>query len=304
MAEYGTPLPGARPRVDPAQQGRAQGPDHDPGRRRASGASTSTLRQVLGLYANLRPARSMQGPRDALRGRRPRHRPREHRGPLRRHRAHGRPRRRREHQDHHPRGVRADRPLRLRLRGRQRPAQGHGRPQGQHHEALGRAVPRELPDRRGRATRAGSSSRTASSTTCACSSSRSRSCTTCSSCRTCTATSSATSCAGLVGGLGVAPGREHRDRGGGLRAGPRLRARSTPAMNKANPTAMILSRRADAPPPRPSGRGRRASRTPFATSSPRAARRPTTWADPPGRASSPTRSSSAWPGRRPPRRRA
>ncbi len=31
-------------------------------------------------------------------------------------------------------------------------------------------------------------------------------------------------CAGLVGGLGVAPGREHRHRGGGLRAGPRLRA--------------------------------------------------------------------------------
>ena len=30
--------------------------------------------------------------------------------------------------------------------------------------------------------------------------------------------------AGLVGGLGVAPGRQHRDRGGRLRAGPRLRA--------------------------------------------------------------------------------
>ena len=53
--------PGARPRVDPAQPGRAQGPDHDAGRRRASGASTSTLRQALGLYANLRPARSMEG---------------------------------------------------------------------------------------------------------------------------------------------------------------------------------------------------------------------------------------------------
>ena len=151
-----------------------------------------TLRQALGLYANLRPARSMQGLEIALRGRRPRHRPREHRGPVRRHRAHGRPRCRREHQDHHPRRVRADRPLRLRVRGRQRPAQGHGRPQGQHHEAVRRPVPRELPDGRGRVRRAGSSSRTASSTTCACSSSRSPSCTTCSSCRTSTATSSAT----------------------------------------------------------------------------------------------------------------
>ena len=31
-------------------------------------------------------------------------------------------------------------------------------------------------------------------------------------------------CAGLVGGLGVAPGRQHRHGGVGLRAGPRLRA--------------------------------------------------------------------------------
>ena len=50
------------------------------------------------------------GRRDALRGRRPRHRPREHRGPLRRHRAHGRPRRGREHQDHHPRARRSGSP--------------------------------------------------------------------------------------------------------------------------------------------------------------------------------------------------
>ena len=46
MAEYGTPLPGARPRVDPAQQGRAQGPDHDA--RSATGfrSVNVTLRQV------------------------------------------------------------------------------------------------------------------------------------------------------------------------------------------------------------------------------------------------------------------
>ena len=74
----------------------------------------------------------------------------------------------------------------------QRPAQGHGRPQGQHHEALRRPVPRVAAGRSRPTTRAGSSSRTASSTTCACSWSRSRSCTTCSCCPTCTATSSAT----------------------------------------------------------------------------------------------------------------
>ena len=105
------------------------------------------LRQALGLYANVRPARSMRGldfryenvdliivrenTEDLYAG----------------HRAHGRPRRRREHQDHHPGGVRADRPLRLRVRGRERPAQGHRRPQGQHHEAVRRPVPRELPRR-------------------------------------------------------------------------------------------------------------------------------------------------------------
>ena len=33
IAQYGTPLPDARPRVDPPQQGRAQGPDHHAGRR-------------------------------------------------------------------------------------------------------------------------------------------------------------------------------------------------------------------------------------------------------------------------------
>ena len=237
-----------------------------------SGASTSTLRQALGLYANLRPARSMEGVETALRGRRPRHRPREHRGPVRRHRAHGRPRRRREHQDHHPGGVGADRPVRLRLRGRQRPAQGHGRPQGQHHEAVGRAVPRELPDRRGATTTAGSSSRTGSSTTCACSSSRSPSCTTCSCCRTCTATSSATSAPGLVGGLGVAPGRQHRARRPRSSSRSTARRPSTPGSNKANPTAMILSgalmlRHLGYP-----DAAERASRRPSATSSPRARR--------------------------------
>ena len=139
--------PGARPRVGPAQQGRAQGPDHHPGRgrlperQRLAPPGPRPVRQPA-------PGALDEGPRHPLRGRRPRHRPREHRGPLRRDRAHGRPRCRREHQDHHPGGLGADRPLRLRVRGRQRPAQGHGRPQGEHHEAVGRPLPRELSDGR------------------------------------------------------------------------------------------------------------------------------------------------------------
>ena len=178
-----------RPRVHPAEQGRPQGPDHDAGR---GGLPERQRRAPPGARAvrERAPGPVDEGPRHALRERRPRHRPREHRGPVRRHRAHGRPRRGREHQDHHPGGVRADRPLRVRLRDRQRPAQGDRRPQGEHHEAVRRPLPRVRAATSRRPTRAaGSSSRTASSTTCACSSSRSRSCTTCSSCRTSTATS-------------------------------------------------------------------------------------------------------------------
>ena len=82
--------PGARPRVDPAQQGRPQGPDHDPGRR---GLPERQRHAPPGARPVREPAAGPldEGPRHALRGRRPRHRPREHRGPLRRDRAHGRP---------------------------------------------------------------------------------------------------------------------------------------------------------------------------------------------------------------------
>ena len=117
------------------------------------------------------------------------------------------------------------------------PPQGHGRPQGQHHEVVRRPVPRERPDVAEEYT-ARSSSRTASSTTCACSSSRSRTCTTCWCCRTCTATSSATS-RGAGGGLGVAPGAN-------IGTGRRCSSRSTDraqvrGQNKVNPTALMLA---------------------------------------------------------------
>ena len=67
--------------------------------------------------------------------------------------------------------LRADRARRVRLRARERPPQGHRRPQGQHHEAHRRALPRRrAPGRAG--LRRTSSSRTASSTTSATSSCR------------------------------------------------------------------------------------------------------------------------------------
>ena len=152
IAEHGTPLPDDVLESIKRNKVALKGPITTPGRR---GLPERQRHPAPGARAVRQPAAGAldQGPRDALRGRRPRHRPREHRGPLRRHRAHGRPRRRREHQDHHPRGVRADRPVRLRVRRRQRPPQGHGRPQGQHHEAVRRAVPRELPDGRRRLRR-------------------------------------------------------------------------------------------------------------------------------------------------------
>ena len=231
---------GARPRVDPAQTGSRSRARSRRRSARASGASTSTLRQALGLYANLRPARSMKGletryedvdlvivrenTEDLYAGI-------EHMVG---------PRRRGEHQDHHPRGLGADRPLRLRLRRRQRPAQGHGRPQGQHHEALRRPVPRELPDGRRGVRGPRSSSRTASSTTCACSSSRSPSCTTCSCCRTSTATSSATSRRASSAGWASRPGANIGTEAAVFEP-VHGSAPKYAGQDKANPTALILS---------------------------------------------------------------
>ena len=191
IAIHGTPLP--EQVLDSIRETKValKGPDHDtrrrwlPQRQRDAPPGARPVCQPA-------PGAVDEGRRDALRERRPDHRAREHGRPVRGHRAHGRPRRGGEHQDHHPRRVRADCALRVRLRGGQRPAQGHRRAQGQHHEAVRRPFPGVVPHGRRATTPARSSSRTASSTTCACSSSRSRSCTTCSCCPTCTATSSAT----------------------------------------------------------------------------------------------------------------
>ena len=59
------------------------------------------LRKALDLYANVRPVWNIAGRRQPLLGRRPGHRPREHRGPLLRARARGGAWCGREPQDHH-----------------------------------------------------------------------------------------------------------------------------------------------------------------------------------------------------------
>ena len=107
----------------------------------------------------------LPGVRSRYRGRRPRHRPREHRGPLRRDRVRGGQPRRAELIDwveHHGqerirRGLghldQADldhrhaphRRVRLRLRAQERPPQGHGRAQGEHHEVHRRPLPPRRP---------------------------------------------------------------------------------------------------------------------------------------------------------------
>ena len=75
--------------------------------------------------------------------------------------------------------------------------------------------------------------------------------------------------AGLVGGLGVAPGANI-----GIEAAVfepvHGSAPKYAGQDEANPTALILSRRADAPPPRRDGRGRARRDAPCARSSPRA----------------------------------
>ena len=100
------------------------------------------LRKALDLYANLRPVWNLPGVAVAVLGRRPRHRPREHRGPVRGPRARGHSRRRREPEDHHRARVDAHRAVRLRARAAPRAQEGDGDPQGEHHEAQRRAVPR------------------------------------------------------------------------------------------------------------------------------------------------------------------
>ena len=100
--------------------------------------------------------------------------------------------------------------------------------------------------------------------------------------------------AGLVGGLGVAPGANIGTEAAVFEpvhgSAPEVRRPEQGEPDGADPVG-----RADAPPPRPPGRRRpRRERRPRRDRRGRD-RRPTTSAGPPGRASSPTRSSPAWP---------
>ena len=189
----GQPVPRPHARLDQAHRRRHQGPDDDAGR----------LGLPLGQRAAAQGARPLRlhPPLQGLRGRahplprdRHRDRAREHRGPLRGDRVRVRtpstPSKLRAfiagaRRLEDPRALghldqadlrlrlRADRARRVRLRARERPPQGHRGPQGQHHEALRRALPRRRAQGRARTTPT-SSSRTGSSTTSATSSSRAR----------------------------------------------------------------------------------------------------------------------------------
>ena len=154
----------AHARLDPAHRRGAEGPDHDAGRRRVP------LRQRRSPQGArpLRAGSALQDVRrraDEVRRRRPDHRPGEHRGPLRGHRVRGRDGarqradrvdraarrqaapRRRGHLDQAALdlGDAPDRRVRVRLRPPQRPPQGHGRPQGEHHEVHRRPLPARRP---------------------------------------------------------------------------------------------------------------------------------------------------------------
>lgn len=136
---------------------------------RASAASTWRCAGRSTCTPACAPAPPCPGDGQPLRGRGPRHRAREHRGPLRGHRVRaqgsdgarsimetvasagaGAHQARLRHlaQAHQRERLGAHRALRVRLRPRQRPPQGHGGAQGQHHEVHGRAVPAHGPARR------------------------------------------------------------------------------------------------------------------------------------------------------------
>ncbi|CAA9554044.1 MAG: Isocitrate dehydrogenase [NAD], partial [uncultured Thermomicrobiales bacterium] len=143
-----------------AQRRRAEGADHDPGRRRVP----QRQRRVTPLAGSLRqpaPGQDDRGCPERVRRHRPGDRAREHGRPLRRGRVRHRHRRsdpgnRRDqrdqrqkgpgrrggqHQVHHSRRLAADLRVRVQLRPLQWSEKGDGGPQGQHHEVHRRAVP-------------------------------------------------------------------------------------------------------------------------------------------------------------------
>ena len=103
--------------------------------------------QETGPVCQLSAGENASRPEDALPGRAagPGHFPREHRRPLRRTGTRSGSGGGGEPQNHHPDRLLEDCAGHLRIRAPGRPAQGHGHPQGQHHEVERRPVPGMLP---------------------------------------------------------------------------------------------------------------------------------------------------------------
>ena len=154
------------PRVDPGRAGRPRRLAARPARQRGlPGALPEPAQPQRDHPQALRPVRQ-HPPGEGVRGRqgrgaryRPRDRPGEHRGLLRRpqhlrrhRRVHADAGRRDRHGHHHPPGLRADRPLGLRA-GSAAQQEADDRAQGQRAQADHRAVPRRLPRGRRRTTR-------------------------------------------------------------------------------------------------------------------------------------------------------
>ena len=155
---HGDPASRSHPREHPEAPRRAQGAAHDAGGRRVP---LGQRRAAEGIRALRQCPPRGDDPAGPLRRRRHRAGPREPRRALLRGRALHQDRRRSPRGrgiagDRHPAGLRADRPLRLRVRAQPRPQEGHDRPQGQHPQDGERALPRggRAPSRR--STRAGS----------------------------------------------------------------------------------------------------------------------------------------------------
>ena len=136
-------------------------------------------------------------------------------------------------------GTTQDRALGVRVRARQRPPQGDRRAQGEHHEVLGRPVPAHRPGGREGVLRT-SSSRTASSTTCATSSSPARRSTTSIVLPNLYGDIVSDLGAGMIGGLGMAPGGNIGDEYAVFEA-THGSAPKYKGMNKVNPMALMLS---------------------------------------------------------------
>ena len=154
------PAAAARARRDPRDGRRAQGPDHDADRRRLPLGQRRAAQGARPLRAGA-PVQDLPRRAHALRGHRPRvvrentedlyagieyeQGTRRRRGADRVDRVEGRPSPppRRRHLDQADLDHRhaAHRRVRLRLRAPQRPPQGHGRAQGEHHEVLRRPLP-------------------------------------------------------------------------------------------------------------------------------------------------------------------